>query len=138
LTFGLTVSAAEKAIGSRLLPDPTFTAAGDCIVVKAETGPEAVWFTVTKSTVERLDIRGPSKVKTVSGAGVTSTEAQLKSLFADRLVVTSKPQGKTAVFTPVDGANANFRVIFELDLAGVVTSYRVGRVGAVEALTPCT
>ena len=138
LTFGLTVQAAEKAIGARLLPDTAFGAAAQCIVLKPETGPDALWFTVSKGTVERLDIRPPSKLKTRSGAGVASTEAQLKTLFADRLTVTAKPQGKAAVYTPLDAVNADFRIIFELDLAGVVTSYRAGRVGAVEPLTPCT
>jgi hypothetical protein len=138
LTFGLTVPVAEKAIGTRLLPDTAFAASGQCIVLKPEAGVDAVWFTVTKSTVERLDVRPPSKVKTRSGAGVASTEAQLKTLFADRLTTTAKPDGKTIVYTPQDAANANFRIIFELDLAGAVTSYRAGRVGAVEPLTPCS
>ena len=138
LTFGLTVSVAEKAIGTRLLPDTAFVAAAQCVVVKPENGPDALWFTLSKNTIERLDVRPPSTLKTRSGAGVASTEAQLKTLFADRLTVTAKPQGKAAVYTPQDAANADFRIIFELDLAGAVTSYRAGRVGVVEPLTPCT
>ena len=138
LTFGLTVPAAEKAIGSRLLPDTAFVAAAQCVVLKPENGPDAMWLTVSKATVERLDVRPPSKLKTRSGAGIGSTEGQLKTLFGDRLTVSAKPQGKTAVYTPQDAANADFRIIFELDLAGAATSYRAGRVGVVEPLTPCT
>lgn len=138
LTFGLTVPNAEQALGARLLPDAAFPAAKDCIVVKPESGADAVWFTVWKSTVERLDVRPPGKVKTRSGAGIASTEAQLKALFAERLTISSTASGKTAVYTPQDAANANFRIIFELDLAGNVTSYRAGRVGVVEPVAPCS
>jgi hypothetical protein len=137
LTFGLTVAAAEKAIGTRLLPDTAFAAGGQCIVLKPEKGPDAVWFTVTKGTVERLDVRPPSKLKTRSGAGVASTEAQLKSLFAEKLVVAAVGPAKRATYTPTDAANADFRIIFELDAAGAVTSFRAGRVGSVESVTPC-
>jgi hypothetical protein len=137
LTFGLTVPNAEKALGARLLPDAAFPATGQCIVVKPESGADAVWFTVWKSTVERLDVRPPGKPKTRSGAGIASTEAQLKTLFTDRLTVSSTASGRTAVYTPQDAANANFRIIFELDLAGNVTSYRAGRVGIVEPVAPC-
>lgn len=138
LTFGLTVQKAEQVLGTRLLPDTAFAAGAQCIVVKPEQGPDAVWFTVTKSTVERLDVRPPSKLRTRSGAGVGSTEAQLKTLFAEKLVVSAVGTAKRATYTPTDAANASFRIIFELDAAGAVTSYRVGRVGAVESLTPCT
>ncbi|CAB4826534.1 unannotated protein [freshwater metagenome] len=137
LTFGLTVPNAEKALGTRLLPDAAFPAAKECIVVKPESGADAVWFTVSKGAVERLDVRPPGKVKTRSGAGIASSEAQLKGLFADRLTIASTATGKTATYTPQDAANANFRIIFELDLAGNVTSYRAGRVGVVEPFAPC-
>ncbi len=137
LTFGLTVPNAEKALGARLLPDAAFPSGGQCIVVKPEAGADAVWFTVWKNTIERLDVRPPGKVKTRSGAGIASTEAQLKALFTDRLTFTANPSGKTAVYTPQDAANADFRIIFELDLGGIVTSYRAGRVGVVEASAPC-
>lgn len=137
LTFGLTVLAAEKAIGTRLLPDTAFAAGGQCIVLKPEKGPDAVWFTVNKGTVERLDVRPPSKLKTRSGAGVASTEAQLKALFAEKLVVAAVGPAKRATYTPTDAANADFRIIFELDAAGAVTSFRAGRVGTVESVTPC-
>lgn len=138
LTFGLTVPKAEQALGTRLLPDTAFAAGAQCIVVKPEQGPDAVWFTVVRNTVERLDVRPPSKLRTRSGAGVGSTEAQLKTLFAEKLVVSTVGTAKRATYTPTDAANASFRIIFELDAAGAVTSYRVGRVGAVESLAPCT
>ncbi len=137
LTFGLTAAAAEKAIGTRLLPDAAFPGAAKCVVLKPESGPDGVRFTVTSGTIERLDIQQPSKLKTKSGAGLASTEAQLKALYADRLTFTATPQGKTVIYTPQDASNASFRLIFQLDLSGAVTSFRSGRVGAIESVNPC-
>ena len=137
LTFGLTVTGAEKAIGTRLLPDPAFPGAAKCVVLKPESGPDGVRFTVTSGTIERLDIQSPSKLKTKSGAGLASTEAQLKALYENRLTFTATPQGKTVIYTPQDASNANFRLIFQVDLSGAVTSFRAGRVGAIESINPC-
>ena len=136
--FGMPVAAAEKAAGSRLLPDPAFASGAQCIVVKPEAGPAGLWFTVASGAVQRLDVRAPGKLRTRSGAGVGSSEATLKTLFAEKLVVTAVAGARRAVYTPTDAANADFRVIFELDATGTVTSYRAGRTGVVEPANPCT
>jgi hypothetical protein len=134
--FGMTIAQAEKAAGTRLLPDPAFPAGPQCIVLKPEKGPEGVWFTITKGVVARVDIRAPSKVKTKSGAGIGSTDAQLQSLFPGRLSETATPTGKTIIYTPVDAANANYRVIFDTD-GKAVTAYRSGQVPQIEPAQPC-
>lgn len=137
--FGTTVASVEGAIGTRLLPDPSFAAGESCIVVAPEAGPTGVTFTVANSSVQRVDITAGSAAKTRSGAGIGTTEAELIALFGNRLTNTIKPDsGRTVVFTPQDAANAPFRVIFELDTAGVVVSLRSGRVGTIEPLVPCT
>jgi hypothetical protein len=137
LLFGMTVVEAEKAAGTRLLPDTSFTAGPQCIVLKPEKGPAGVWFMVSAGVVVRADIRPPAKVTTRSGAGIGTTEAKLQELFPGRLTSTATPDGgKVIVYTPSDPVNAAFRVIFDTD-GKAVTSFRSGRTPGIEPSTPC-
>ena len=67
------------------MPGPAFSGGPGCTVVVPESGPAGVSFTVTKGTVERVDIRPPATVGTRSGARIGSTVTQLQSLYGDRL-----------------------------------------------------
>jgi hypothetical protein len=134
--FGMTITQAEKAAGTRLLPDPAFPAGAQCIVLKPEKGVDGVWFTVSKGTIERVDVRPPGKVKTRSGATIGTTEAQLEALFPGRLTTNTSPTGKVIVYTPTDQANASYRVIFETN-GQAVTTFRSGRTPQVDASNPC-
>jgi hypothetical protein len=89
---------------------------------------------IKAGTIERVDIGAASKVRTRSGAGVGSTVAQIQSLYGARLA--AAPDGTTYVFTPVDAADAAYRVVFESD-GTTVTSFRAGRTALVAASTPC-
>jgi hypothetical protein len=135
VTFGMTVVQAEKAAGSRLLPDASVATSADCAVVVPEKGPAGVSFTVFKGTIERVDIAASGKVKTRSGAGVATTVAQLQTLYGAR--VAPNAGTTTYVFTPVDAADAGYRVVFETD-GTTVTSFRAGRTAVVSSTTPCT
>jgi hypothetical protein len=136
VTFGMTIAQAEKAAGTRLLPDASFPAGPQCAVLKPEKGPDGVWFTVSKGTIERVDVRAPGKVKTRSGAGVGSTEAQIQSLFAGKITAADIAGGKALTYTPTDAANVNFRVIFETT-GSAVSSYRSGRLPQITPTAPC-
>jgi hypothetical protein len=132
--FGMTLTQAEVAAGSRLLPDDSVPTTADCAVVRPEHGPADVSFTIKAGTIERVDIGPGSKVRTRSGAGVGSTVAQLQSLFGARLA--AAPDSTTYVFTPVDAADAAYRVVFGTD-GTTVTSLRAGRTAIVASPTPC-
>jgi hypothetical protein len=106
----------------------------DCAVVRPEHGPAGVSFTIKAGTIERVDIGAEGKVRTRSGAGVGSTVAQLQSLFGTRIA--AAPNSTTYVFTPVDAADAAYRVVFETD-GTTVTSFRAGRTALVASPTPC-
>jgi hypothetical protein len=136
VTFGMTIVQAEKAAGSRLLVDATFPAGPQCAVLKPEKGPVGVWFTVSKGVIDRVDVRAPSKVRTRSGAGIGSTDAQIESLFPGKITATTTATGKVLTYTPTDTANANFRVIFETT-GNAVTAYRSGRLPLVQNSASC-
>jgi hypothetical protein len=135
VTFGMTIAQAEHAAGTRLLIDPAAATTSDCAVVRPEGGPEGVSFTIYKGTIERVDITAPSKSRTRSGAGISTTVAQLQTLYGAR--VAAAPDTTTYVFTPVDAADAVYRVVFETD-GTTVTSFRAGRAALVVPSAPCT
>jgi len=118
-----------------LLVDPAAAMTNDCAVVRPEAGPEGVSFTLYKGTVERVDIGAPSKSRTRSGAGISTTVAQLQTLYGERIA--AAPDTVTYVFTPGDAADAVYRVVFETD-GTTVTSFRSGRAALVVPSAPCT
>lgn len=132
LTFGMTVAAAQPAIGTRLLTESGRAPAGECYYVKPEKGPVGVFMMVSKSTIERIDIRAGSPVKTRSGLGVGTTLEQLKTSLGAQLQIT----GTTATFVPTSANDANYRVIFETDGA-TVTTFRAGKVPEVNSPNGC-
>jgi hypothetical protein len=135
VTFGMTLAQAEKAAGTRLLADPAAPTTADCAVVLPESGPQGISFTISKGTIERVDIAAPAKVRTRSGAGVASTVAQLQTLYGAQLA--AAPGTTTYVFTPVDAADAVYRVVFDTD-GSTVTAFRAGRATLVESAVPCS
>jgi hypothetical protein len=132
LTFGMTVAMAQPVIGTRLLTESGQAPVGECYYVKPERGPTGVFMMVSKSTIERVDIRAGSPVKTRSGLGVGTTVDQLKTALGAQLQF----NGNTATFVPTSANDANYRVIFETDGATVV-SYRAGKVPEVNNPIGC-
>ena len=131
LTFGMTIALAQPAIGTRLLTESGRAPSGECFYVKPERGPVGVFMMVSKSTIERVDIRS-GNVKTRSGLGIGTTLDQLKTALKDQLQVT----GNTATFVPTSTNDANYRVIFETD-GTTVTSFRAGKVPEVTNPVGC-
>ena len=131
LTFGMTIALAQPAIGTRLLTESGGAPSGECYYVKPERGPTGLFMLVSKSTIERVDIRS-GNVKTRSGFGIGTTLEQLKTAFGAQLQI----NGNTAVFVPTSANDANYRVIFETD-GTTVTSYRAGKLPEVTSPTGC-
>ncbi|MEO5842777.1 MAG: hypothetical protein ABIQ73_16900 [Acidimicrobiales bacterium] len=131
LTFGMTVALAQPAIGTRLLTESGRAPSGECYYVKPERGPAGLFMMVSKSTIERIDIKS-GNVKTRSGLGVGTTLDQLKTALKEQLQI----NGNTAVFVPTSANDANYRVIFETD-GTTVTSYRSGKVPEVTNAVGC-
>ncbi len=121
LTFGMTVALAQPAIGTRLLTESGRAPSGECYYVKPERGPAGVFMVVSKSTIERVDVRSGA-VKTRSGLGIGTTLEQLKTALKEQLQIA----GNTATFVPTSANDANYRIIFETD-GTTVTSFRAGK-----------
>ena len=134
VTFGLTVSQAERASGHEMIACGAVT---DCYRVTPDGAPTGISFVVDDGTIERVDIVGDSPITTLSGAGIGTTEDELDELFGDRLERVDLGGGRTdVVFVPTDENDQEFRVAFTT-VDGVVESMRSGRVPLVLDLAAC-
>ncbi len=131
---GMTVEAASAAAGRALVGDPDIDP--DCYFVVPE-GLDGVLFMVTSGTIARVDIV-EGGITTRSGAGIGSTEQEIKDLFPGQIEVAPHAyvEGNYLTFVPVDEGDDQFRVVFETD-GEVVTSYRAGRIPEVEFIEGC-
>lgn len=128
IRVGQTVAQAEEASGLTLEEEPV-PLSEDCFYVTVRDDPvyDGVSFMVSEGTIGRVDVQGPSTITTRSGAGVGTTEQQLRDLFPGQIEDASQYSLDTpaVMFVPRDEADAQFRVIFELT-DGTVTGYRSG------------
>lgn len=125
IIFGMTPDEAAVAAATTWdgLPDPPFPA---CVPITPSNGPSGVTFYLVRNTVERVDITN-TDIRTRSGYGVGTTLNELESGLGDALeTVSDGGDGVTATFVPSDETDAEFRIVFELEL-GEVVSFRSGR-----------
>ena len=131
--FGMTVTAAQQAAGTVLVPaGPT----GACYHVVPHDGPEGIVFLVHSGTIERVDINsGP--ITTRSGVGVGSPESMVTDLFGDRIEREVRVDGTVdLVFVPRDAGDQNYRVVFNIS-DGAVRAFKSGRLPMVMLDTGC-
>ena len=133
VTFGLTVSQAESAAGTPMIPcEP----AAQCYRVIPAVAPPGITFTVTEGTIERVDITD-EPITTRSGVGVSTTGDEVAELFGDSLERTVNDDGSVdLIFVPSSESDADFRVVFTLR-DEVVESYRSGRLPGILDRFPC-
>lgn len=136
---GMTVQEATKAAGlpiiaptsAAILPSP------GCGFARAD-GLDGVGFMLIDGVIVRVDISsGP--IATASGARIGSTEQEIKDLFPDLIEVTPHAYvegGNYLTLVPTAENLKDVRVVFETD-GKVVTSYRAGRMPAVEWIEGC-
>ncbi|MCY4422760.1 MAG: hypothetical protein OXC06_06795 [Acidimicrobiaceae bacterium] len=133
VTFGMTVTQAQQAAGTVLVPaGPT----GRCYHVVPHDAPEGIVFLVYEGTIERVDINsGP--VTTRSGVGVGSPETMVTDLFGDSIERQVRVDGTVdLVLVPSDPGDRNYRVVFNVS-EGEVRAYKSGRFPQVMLDTGC-
>ena len=111
-----------------------------CSYLLAEPVLDNVGFMMTDGIIRRVDVFPGSNITTRSGAKIGMTEAEIKGMFGDKIETSGHPYvagGKYLTFVPVDEEDKNFRVIFETDANGIVTSYRAGRLPEVGWIEGC-
>ncbi len=128
--IGMTVSEAEDASGLTLVGEPDPTISENCYFVAPDGTPgyEGVSFIVVDDRIGRVDIDPPSTITTRSGAGIGSTEQELRDLFPGQIEDAAEfiVDGRAVMFVPQDEVDEDYRVIFELDEQSTVARFRSG------------
>jgi hypothetical protein len=139
LRIGMTVIEATKAVGLPARTDGDVASRG-CFYYKFQGGVPGLSMMVVGDRIVRVDIEQGSKITTRSGAGIGSTEAQIKALYPGQIEVTPHPYvkgGHYLTFVPKSAADSKYRIIFETDTKGKVTEFRAGQLPEVGAIEGC-
>jgi hypothetical protein len=136
---GMTVPEAEAAAGMRLVGELDPAISPDCYFVEPEAGIPGVAFMVHEGRISRVDVYASGTVTTLSGAHIGMTESQILALFPERIEdrLDYRVDGRALVFVPVDEADRNFRVVFEVD-DGIVSGMRGGILPSVQFGEGCS
>ncbi len=132
---GMPLSDIAATIGAPPDFDP---AERDCGFLRAPGAPPGVAFMIAAGQIARVDVT-EGAVQTGEGAGIGTTESDLRTLYAGHL--TEQPHkytdGRYLIVTPVGPDSATHRIIFETD-GSVVTRLRGGRLPEVEWVEGCS
>lgn len=133
LAVGIPLSAASRTLGETL----RVTQAG-CDHVNPTTMPEGILLMVIDDTIARVEIDSAG-IRTTEGAQVGDSESRVLELYGARARIEphkyTYPDGHYVVVTPP--GDTLHRIIFET-FKGLVTTYRAGRVPAVQLVEGCS
>ena len=100
---------------------------------------QGVRFMTAEGRVVRADITNPT-IRTLSGRGVGSSEAEIRETYGARIVDEPHTYGDAGdlylIYTPRDAADRDYRVVFEV-IDGYVVTYRSGLYPAVTYVEGC-
>jgi len=133
--IGMTPVEAAAAAGIPVVPSGT----ADCAYATATGGPAGVAFKLADGHVARVEVRAGSPVKTLSGAGIGDTEAEVQARYGNALEVLPHkylPGGHYLTLVPTDAADKDSRLIFETDGAKVI-AFRSGTLPQVALVEGC-
>jgi len=127
----------EATAAARIPVVPSGTA--DCAYATATGGPPGVAFKLVDGHIARIEVRPGSPVKTLSGAGIGDTEAEVQARYGNALEVLPHKYlaaGHYLTFVPTDSADKDSRLIFETD-GSKVTTFRSGTLPQVALVEGC-
>jgi hypothetical protein len=132
---GMTVTQASRIIGHRLVPGVQ----GRCSSFKPQNDTDNISFVVVGNHIARVDIEEGSRVKTLKGAGIGNTEAQIKSLYPGQIKVTPSKNGYNGhllTLIPNESHERDYRIVFETDGDSVIR-YSVGKLPEIKFVGSC-
>jgi len=133
--IGMTPVEATAAAGIPVVPSGT----ADCAYATATGGPAGVAFKLADGRIARVEVRPGSPVKTLSGAGIDGTEAEVQARYGNALEVLPHKYlaaGHYLTLVPTDSADKDSRLIFETD-GSKVTTFRSGTLPQVALVEGC-
>lgn len=139
IRVGMSIEEASQVTGVEFAPTP-----GPQTVCQyyqpTDEAIKGLGLMVIKGKVIRFDIWPGSPVKTLSGIGIGSTEAEIRASYPEQLEEAPHDYtlGKYLTFTSPGDVRNLYRLVFETDETGVVTQYRAGQFPAVTWLEGCS
>ncbi|MEM8641920.1 MAG: hypothetical protein AAGG51_24350 [Cyanobacteria bacterium P01_G01_bin.54] len=100
---------------------------------------EGIAVMVTDGAIARIELHQPN-LATISGATIGFTEEQVRNLYPGQIEDEPHeyvPDGKYLLYVPKDAASQAYRVIFETDATGKVTTIRSGQLPEVGYVEGC-
>lgn len=136
IKIGMSVAQARRASGLDLVPEREPATADElaCYYVKPRSGLRDVMFMVSDGHISRVDISNP-KIRTLSGARIGMTEAEIARLYRGQVEVTVNKYDPTGHYLTIYPRSRR-QIVFETD-GQVVTDYRAGKVPEVAYVERC-
>lgn len=142
VTIGMTLAEASAAAGVTIRLRPEESGGLDCTYARAAAGLEEMAFMVIGGKIVRIDVGflGTDRVRTLSGVGKGSTEADVMKIYPGQIRVEPHHYVEGAhnlVYVPNDPASRQYSMIFEA-VEGRVTSFRSGLADPVSWVEGCS
>lgn len=133
LNVGVPLAAASQALGETLR-----VGQAGCDHVNPTSVPKGIRLMVIDDTIARVEVDSAG-IKTTEGAQVGDSESRVLELYGARARIEphkyTYPDGHYVVITPP--GDTLHRIVFET-FKGLVTTYRAGRVPAVQLVEGCS
>lgn len=139
IQVGMSIAAAERAAEITLAGELDPEISETCYYVTPVGDLSGLSFMVIDGQIARIEVTSPSRITTLSGARIGSSVEALQDLWPERLQEADDLviDGDAVAFVPRDEADQEYRVVFELDADGLVTTMRSGLLPAVGFVEGC-
>lgn len=134
--LGMDVAALEKAIGVRMTGSPA-DPDGNCRYVAPASGNEGLHFMLIDDKLARIDVEAP-RVRTLSGIGLGSTEASIRSTYRGRIdEAPHKYGGSESAYLTIYSRSRKHAIRFETE-HGKVRYFYAGTAETVQYSEGCS
>jgi hypothetical protein len=140
LRAGMTLADARSALGDTLsIPAPADSICDHVTPAFAKGAEPAMLFMIERGRIARFEVRDTS-VATAAGARIGDTRARIEGLYPGRVRVEPHKytDGKYLIIPLGAGADSLFRLVFETDVQGRVTTFRSGLYPQVQWIEGCS
>lgn len=137
LKVGMTVADAEKAAGAKFTVQNNEDLQGECVIADIAGWPKDVSIMLIKGAIARFDVQ-QGVMKTAEGAGLGSTEDEVKKLYANAKVDVLPHKYTDGHYLEITMLGVSgMQYVFETD-GSKVTAFRSGRVPEVGFIEGCS
>ncbi|MBD2058000.1 hypothetical protein H6F88_18590 [Oculatella sp. FACHB-28] len=134
---GMTLAEAEQAAR---VPIPAADTDDNGCGYTQPQGIENLLLMVTDNQIARVDVVRDSTIRTLNGAGIGNTRAEIEAMYPGQIEVSPHEYvqgGHYLTYVPTDVSDRNYRIVFETDENDIVTRLRSGKLPEVTWVETC-